>query len=492
MIEPTPESRIRTGAWLAIAIAVFGSLVLGVATGSTVGALVGVLAAGVFGYGSRQLAQGDNRSRANGSVALVVASLLGAVAVVLAPYLGGSGWVVAATTTAVTLVVHDAVVEDAAEGVRPVARVAWASIPALLLGGAVSLGLYTGTLFTAGVATVQGGRNVVQFSAFAALVTLQALALGVVVLVGLSVPALERWIPDGKREESLSTLREFGRRPTEVPYQVWVVFSIQAVALAVLPEAEWFASVLGTFSTFGEYLSTALTAGVLHLPLVVVCLLALAVLFARGVQVAVVSWTGRNPARFLAYASGGILAAVVGIAAAAITAVTWFGMAPAPDTTLSNVGMGAPLLGAVLVALIAVVAVLLPLQLLSASRALKSAQGYGMGAAVLFLAALGTAGLDATPVATFVGVAAALLVWDFGENATLLRKHLGPEVDTREAELTHATASMVVGVLAVVVGSVAIYFVGAPTLAGLDQGRAKLVASLAAIAVVAFAILIER
>jgi hypothetical protein len=283
-----------------------------------------------------------------------------------------------------------------------------------------------------------------------------------------------------------------GVDPTEIPYQVWVAFSVQVLALAVAPEARWFATVLDTLSVLGTVIATLLETGVLHVPLAAVCLLAATVILGRGLQVGFVSWAGRNPPRTLAYASGGVVAAAVGLAASAVTALTWFGAGPAAGSPLAVSGPGAIGLAFLLGTLIACALVVLPLPFVAATGVVPTGQGYAVGATLVFVAALAAAGAGATPVAAFVGVAAALLVWDVGRHTTVLRTQLGRRVATREAEITHATASVLVGVLAVGVATVAVYLVGPRTLAGVEPARAKAAAALATVAVVAFVVLLER
>lgn len=88
----------------------------------------------------------------------------------------------------------------------------------------------------------------------------------------------------------------------------------------------------------------------------------------------------------------------------------------------------------------------------------------------------------ASALLAFVGVAAALLAWDAGEYGTTLRRQL-PGTTTREVELAHATASVLVATVGVALATAAAYVVG-PLRAA--DGSATLALAGALVALVAF------
>lgn len=69
-----------------------------------------------------------------------------------------------------------------------------------------------------------------------------------------------------------------------------------------------------------------------------------------------------------------------------------------------------------------------------------------LGAAALLVAALAGGLSTAIPLLLLLGVIAAVLAWDFGEQAINVGEQLGRETDTIRLEVTHAAASTVVGV----------------------------------------------
>lgn len=74
-----------------------------------------------------------------------------------------------------------------------------------------------------------------------------------------------------------------------------------------------------------------------------------------------------------------------------------------------------------------------------------SHRGVGVGASGLLVAALGGGVLTAIPALLLPGVIAAVLAWDFGEQAINVGEQLGREADTANLEATHAAGSTVVG-----------------------------------------------
>ncbi|WP_244605525.1 DUF7519 family protein [Halorussus marinus] len=69
----------------------------------------------------------------------------------------------------------------------------------------------------------------------------------------------------------------------------------------------------------------------------------------------------------------------------------------------------------------------------------------GLGASGLLVGALAGGVLTGAPFLLLPGVIAAVLAWDFGEQAINVGEQLGRAADTAQLEATHAAASTVVG-----------------------------------------------
>jgi len=74
------------------------------------------------------------------------------------------------------------------------------------------------------------------------------------------------------------------------------------------------------------------------------------------------------------------------------------------------------------------------------------------GAALLFLGALFSALWTADPFLPLMGGALAFVSWDVAEHGIGVGEHLGREAPTSRLEIAHASASAIVGLLAVAVG----------------------------------------
>jgi len=74
------------------------------------------------------------------------------------------------------------------------------------------------------------------------------------------------------------------------------------------------------------------------------------------------------------------------------------------------------------------------------------------GSGFLLLGALFAALASGTALLPLLGAVAAMVGWDVGENGIGLGEQLGRAARTRHAEFTHASASVLVGLVTVVVG----------------------------------------
>ncbi|KTG10662.1 hypothetical protein AUR64_08030 [Haloprofundus marisrubri] len=122
------------------------------------------------------------------------------------------------------------------------------------------------------------------------------------------------------------------------------------------------------------------------------------------------------------------------------------------SVSLSIVGAGICLVVAAVssstaLAAAAIGVVVLGIGLVAGGRRAVTAGGVALFAAVVFGGLAGSG-----PELLLVGLLAAVFAWDVGENAIGIGEQLGRETDTARAELVHAASTLVVGVVATVLG----------------------------------------
>jgi len=146
---------------------------------------------------------------------------------------------------------------------------------------------------------------------------------------------------------------------------------------------------------------------------------------------------------------------------------------------------------AVLVGLLALVGIVVPLVVfiltqtaVVAGLAAERTSGFLIGSALVLLGSIVAAEQGAPAVVVFVGVAVAVLAWEFGEQATYLGVTVGDDTDD-VVETVHAVAAVAVGVVGVAVASGVGYLLG-PLSVGPDRAVVAIVLALvAAVAAVA-------
>lgn len=493
--DPT-ETSVRFGARLAVALAALVGVGLGLATGVPVATLLGVVAGGTLAAGARALADEENARRAAGSGALVVGVLVLVGAVWLASTRSlAAAVLVPAVSLGVGSVVLDALVETPGDASPPVGRAVRRSVAVLLPVAGLGIGWQTGLVPILVVVPAVVGAGLVNYSAFLSLVTLQALALVAMLLVQEALPVVDEWVD--AEGDPLAALDEFGLRVSEVPRSVWALLGVQVVVVLLDPSGSWFAFALEALSVLGLAIRLALVYGLFHLPLAAVAGLAAIVLAARGLQRVVLWWTGPRPGTAISFGAGGVLAASLFVPLGAVPPT-----ASLLGDALGAVGVGgyAGTLGATATALLGLALLLAVVRwsvlafpaAASLGAVPRSAGGFAVGATALFVGALAAAGSTAPAVVAFVGAAGALLVWDLGENTTVLREQLGGEVDTRRVEITHATGSVAVGLGGVVLATAAYYLVGRVGITPPDESTALLALSLALLGLIAFVYVVEN
>jgi len=458
VVVSDPESRrvASVSAGVAAAAGIVTALVVGVGAGLIGGTLLAVLGGLGIGEGARRVA-GDDPRRVSGSVAVC----LGAVA------LGGSvgGGLTTAPAVAIALAVAllsvtiDAGPGFSWEGTREVNYVLRRSGTVVtvlaVLVAVVHTGVLVGILVVIGTVWFQ----VVTASAAGGVVALAAEVLAVVIGFGVVVPIIGRWVPPGYRAE-VDQLAEFRTSPIDVPITVYVGVFVAALLAINGTVASFFAGVLARLAPVGPLIAAALTSPFLHaVPTAVLAVFGLVVAAELGRRLVTV-WLSPNPPRSGGRAAGGVVAAVLVLAVSALPPVGT-AVAGASSTEFAETfGVGTVLMGGTVLAMAGLWITLAATLLLAETKFVTSERaGFTIGSALLVLATVVAALRGASAPVTFVGIAGAILVFDVGEHATDLGAAVAPGSETRRAEVVHATASALVGGVAVVAGVVGAYVV---------------------------------
>jgi len=506
-VDPIEADRSRPfGAKLALLVVVLTGTLVGVAGWLGVGrAMLAVPVATLGGVAiaraSRAISGTDNVRRARGSIGVLVGAGLLSGSVVAAATGGTVPALVAlAIGVAAVSVGFGALVgveSDAADHLRRTVR---RSAVVLGVASVPSAVVFTGILWPSLQFWVGGVATLSTISTYAAVVSLQVFAVLVITLFEAAVPVVDDWVSRPEREDGfLEAWEEQGVGLTDVPLAYWAAFGTQ-VGLALVPPVhavvEW---ALSLVPVLGPLVQRVLTLGVLHLPLVGLAGLASLVLVARRIQIVVDAWAGHEPPRALSYAAGSLALStlvvplsvpIVGYPiAGALEAVLPTGGAA---TTVGMIGPAAVLLGSVAVVLgVAYFGLTVSPVFGMLARATGVSGRFGLGAALLFGAGTATVVSGAHALLAFVTATAALLVWDFGDNAVGLVEQVGPDVDVRNVETTHAGGSLLVGLVSVGVATTAYYLLGwlsVPTPQNATNGFLAMVLALGAL--IAFAHLV--
>lgn len=486
----------RFGATLALVVAAVAAVVLVAGTGQLLQVLRGVLGvagAVLVGRSAKTLDTDSNEQRAVGSLGVVVGSalLVGAVAVTETAAL-----LIAVAALAVMAVALDATTgldEDTGQDLfRTLTHSGVALAVVTVVAASVALGLPAAV--RTGVVdlwlTLRETTDLVRF------VSVQLGVVLVLLLLARALPRLDRWTPDAWLPEQRALLDSLATDPWEIRRGVWVALGVQVVLATTDWAHRWFATFLDLLSVFGDVLRFLLQSGAVHLPLALVASVLGGVVLVDYLRGLLVVWAGEDPPETLAHASGGVVVGVVLGVLTAVPPVVAVATAPFhPESSAALLsqafGFGATLLGSIAAALVGVLAVVGTALWLTNSRYIPpEAGGFAIGSGLLFVAALSGTVSSVPPFVTFLGVGAALLVWDLGENAVGLGRQLGTDAETRRGEVVHATGSLLAVGVGIVVALVAMYGLG--PLSVPSGGRALLALVLALVALLAFVAAIDR
>jgi len=453
----------RASGALALATTAAVALALGAATYLLPEAAAGVAAAALLTAGTLWLDRANNAVRAAGSVA-VAAGALASVGAVLAG--AEASFAYAALGVGLPLsVVAMAVGVVVAPDPKTLATgrsTLWYGLALTTLGALAASALHTSSVTMPltlsgdllGVLVDLATRN-----DLAGLATLGLLAGALTSLAGRTSRALpERYRGDDPLEGPAAT----ARRVLVVVGRAGAVVGALAVPPALLADAG--ATPLSdTLGAVGAPLVALATARALH-ALAAVAVVALATaLVALSVYRRVDRTTPDDVGDRLARAAGGlVLVVAVPLASTVVTPLGLLeprlpsGPTDQLATLVAQYGTGTILYLLVVVALAVALALTVALgAVLTADSVPEGAGAVALGAALLFVAALGAADADVGPALTLVAGAAALFVWDVGENGVEVGRQLGRAAETSRGEFVHSGASALVagGAVAVAFGA---------------------------------------
>jgi hypothetical protein len=366
----------------------------------------------------------------------------------------------------------------------------------LLVATVVAWLVHNDLVVTATVAGTSAFHDTVTANALLGFVAVQVELLAAALLFGPAVAALDRWLDDDQWAGA-EDLRGQGLGLTDVPLSVWGVLVVECWAALVPAVTRLVGDVLASLSVVGTAFALVFATPYLHAVLAVVVLVLAGIVAADAARRIVLDWVGTTPPRAVAHAAGGLVATVLTLLVVGLPPVGRAVAALVTPETTGTFGAGTVLLATVLLALVLLwLTLAVALLVEGASWVPTRTGGFAMGAACLFLGSLaaGFAGVAAPLV--FVGVAATILSWDLGEHATDLGALVADGSETRRAEVVHATGSVLVGVVAVVVATVGAYvvvpFAPLGTAGGNGDWRSFLALVLALVALVAFVRALDR
>ncbi|MFC5366431.1 DUF7519 family protein [Salinirubrum litoreum] len=487
-----PNAPTHVGGRLAVAVAVVAGVVLGWAVGAPLAVSGSALGGLLLGVAVADVETGGNAATVRGGLfGLLGSGLLvgGAVAA------GGSAALVgAAVGLAVATSAVDASVGFDTEATGSLTRSFWWSGLALVGGVLVLAGVTTGTVLAVARFGADSLAWLVALNELTALLLVQVFALAFGVATAMALPVVERYAPESvaRGTEPLETL---ALDVWAVPRGYWTALGLQAVLAAYAPET--FAWVLSVVPVVGDAVRFLLQSGVLHVPLVVGTLAAGTVALAGPTIGSVRSVAGPDPAETVSLAGAGLLVTLfVGVplaippVARAVTTRLPPGQLRASTELL---GPSVMVLGGLTVAVTGAMLALGGVLFASAAPGLSArARGFTLAAVTLFAAALGVGALGGTPLVVVLGVAGAMLVWDFGDHATGLGLSVGRDGETRDAELVHLTGSTLVAGAGVAVALVAVYLLGpVGGFSSVGDWRATLALTLTLVSLLALVRLLE-
>jgi hypothetical protein len=487
-----PNAPTHVSGRLAVAVAVVAGLLLGWAVGAPLAATGTALGGLLLGVTAASVETGGNAARLRGGLfGLAGAGLLAGGAVAAG---GSASPVVAAVGVAVATSAVDAAVGFDTGATGSLTRSFWWAGLALL-GGVLLLGGVTTGAFLAVVRySASALAWLLAVNELTALLLAQVFALAFGVTTARALPVIERYAP-ASVARGTGPLAAVALDVWSVPRGYWTALALQAVLAVSAPGA--FAWVLSVVPVVGDAVRVLLRSGVLHVPLVVGTLAVGAVALAGPAVGSVRSVAGPDPSEPVSLAGAGLLVTLfvgVPLAVPPVASVVTTRLPPGQlHRTAELFGPAVVALGGLTLAVAGVLLALGGVLFASAAPGVSDrARGFTLAATTLFVTALGVGTLGATPAVVVLGVAAAMLVWDFGDHATGLGRSVGRDGETRDAELVHLTGSTLVAGAGVAVALIAVYVLGPVRgFSAVGEWRATLALTLTLVSLLALVRLLD-
>lgn len=382
---------------------------------------------------------------------------------------------------------------------RHLTRLFWRSRDVVAVGAVVAGLVGGGAVSTLIILAVEMKFTLTEINAFLSVLSLEALVIAFIVVMPIAQDTLEDRLGSSIDESDTQItvgggdLGDLFRSFQSTMLDFWWVFALQ-IGVFIFA-SRLVDQVLDALPGVGDVLLVVLSSGVLHFLVGALVLIAGLTIVGGQIHKLLLSWASFDPPRDLASSMGGLvfvlLSAVVGVIVPMNRQLLLFPAVYEPT---------ARFYGPVTVVLVSVGILLffLPLMLKvlalvgSLSRLADSRSSGFLMASLLALIGTVMAGIHGVPAFVVFGcVAATIIVWDLGENASFLGSQLGAEPNTREAELVHGLSSIAVGVVGILLATGVGYFLGpvsVPT--GSEQAVAGI--ALALLAALSFALAADR
>lgn len=494
MTRVTGDDRRETtvGAGAGALVTNLVAIVLAAGVGDLVPVAGCALGAGVLATGASNLNDGTIETRGPGSVAVAIGVIVAIGSIVVAPpsapivvgLLGLGLFVVdLEATTGLTW-------EDTADLDRTIRR----SLVVLGPSFVFTVAYHNLSLLGSVTPAIRTWATPVTGSLFSSFVALQAELLVAGICFDAALSRVNAWLAAEEWEPG-SSIERLRIRIEDVPRVVWIGLVLELGATQFPRVVDAVDAIVTNLSPVGDGIEFVLSAWS-HYLLGAVIAVFLAIVVAEHLRRRFVAWLGANPPTAVATATGGLVSVVLCLA------VAWHPRSRATiaenvsSGTLAAVGTGSVLLGVVLLGMAGLWLALAMLLVEQMEWSPSSTGGFALASTVTFVAAV-LAGLgDATPVAVFVGVAGAVVVWDCGEYATALASVVPDGADTHRSEFVHVVGTLVVGVVAVglatLVGYVLVPLASIARTSHAGDWRPLLAMVLALVALGAFVLSLEE
>jgi len=353
---------------------------------------------------------------------------------------------------------------------------------------AIALGaIQTGALLALVAASARAIVSAPTSGLVAAIVLLEGVLYGVAITLPAALRELDERVGT-VGDERVATVT-VGDEPIEESLKAvssWVhdnvLLVVVQVVLVVLAGPFLERSMLAT-GPVGHTVVAVFTSGVLHLPLIVVVVLSALVVGGGFVHEILTTRAWIDPPALATDAAGSLVAVVVIGAGSLVVPKTLTEMVFPPTTEQLGLFYGP---GAVILLVTAVIALCLPIFLsvttyVAALTGLSSdrSAGFLVGAALVLTGSIVAAEAGLSALVVFVGVGAAVLVWEFGEQASYLGVVIGNDGVSDGVETVHAAAAIGVAAVGIAIASAVGYVIG-PLWVGSERATLSIVFSLVA------------